>query len=137
MLALDFQSLVHIIHCTQLSEEEDAMCWRWDPKGSFSTHATYNFLAFRGIQVIKTNTLWKLGIQHKIKAFMWLMMHNRILTKENLSKKGWQGNTYCIFCGQLETCDHLFCNCSYMQHIWFWLGESQEHFQHWYFLWPT
>ena len=63
---------------------------------------------------------------------MWLVTHNLILIKDNLTKKGWIGNTQCHICGQHETVDHLFLMCDVAQQVWFWLGKSQEVMHLWH-----
>lgn len=69
---------------------------------------------------------WKLPIPIKIRIFMWLSHKNRILTTDNLLKRGWQGVDKCQFCGQSETIHHLFLTCSYARYIWFYLGACQH-----------
>jgi zinc-binding in reverse transcriptase len=39
---------------------------------------------------------------------MWLVSKNIILTKENLSKRGWTGAIQCCFCTAEESVDHMF-----------------------------
>lgn len=63
---------------------------------------------------------------------MWLLTHNKILTKSNLLKKGWTGNNSCQFCQNRETVAHLFVNCSKTRQIWFWLGACQNLLEHLY-----
>lgn len=41
----------------------------------------------------------------------------------NLSNRGWQGDTKCVFCQYLESADHLFIYCSYINMIWKWIGD--------------
>ena len=53
-------------------------------------------------------------------------MHNRILTKDNLSARGWVGEINCYFCHNIESRDHLFLCCALAQQVWFWLGKSQQ-----------
>lgn len=62
---------------------------------------------------------------------MWLVAKNRILTKQNLQRKGWQGNPSSQFCGESETTSHFFIQCRLSQHIWFWMGKNQEYFREW------
>jgi hypothetical protein len=38
---------------------------------------------------------WKIKIPLKVKIFLWLMLKNSILTKDNLLKRGWTGNAQC------------------------------------------
>ena len=60
----------------------------------------------------------------KIKAFSWLVIKNRILTKDNLSKKGWKGAKHCEFCDSIENVDHLFFSCSLSRFLWSIVGCS-------------
>jgi hypothetical protein len=70
------------------------------------------------------NLVWlKLHIPPKIREFMWLVSKNKILTKQNLVKKGWIGLTNCHFCGLDEDVTHLFLTWPYVRKIWFWMGN--------------
>ena len=60
---------------------------------------------------------------------MWLVTHNKILTKQNLVARGWVGDPLCQFCNKhIEDVNHMFLQCSIAQQIWFWLGRSQDIF---------
>lgn len=50
--------------------------------------------------------------------FLWLVNRKSILTKDNLLKRGWQGDKSCAFCGQDECIDHLFFQCSAARLVW-------------------
>jgi zinc-binding in reverse transcriptase len=61
---------------------------------------------------------------------MWLVRRKKILTKDQLMKRGWQGDSSCIFCGQFETIDHLLVNYSIARIIWEWIATFNNfHFQ--------
>lgn len=49
----------------------------------------------------------------KVKESVWLVIKGRILTKDNLRKKGWTGMNICEFCGARESIDHLLFTCSF------------------------
>lgn len=76
--------------------------------------------------------LWKLPIPYKIRTFMWLLTHNKLLTKKNLARRGWPGCTKCHFCTQEETHNHLFLKCRFTQQIWYWMGISQQFYLNWH-----
>lgn len=78
--------------------------------------------------LIATNAMlwWKVPIAVKIRIFMWLTHKNRILTKDNLKKKGWKGTDTCHFCNNPESINHLFVSCPFTKHIWFYLGSCQD-----------
>jgi zinc-binding in reverse transcriptase len=63
---------------------------------------------FRGVLDQQYLFWWKLHLLLKIKLFMWLVSKNRILTKENLSKRGWIGAMQCCFCTADESVEHMF-----------------------------
>ena len=63
---------------------------------------------------------------------MWLVSHNTILTKDNLTLKGWVGDQTCHFCSEHESINHLFITCNLAQQIWFYLGKSQWVMQNWH-----
>jgi hypothetical protein len=63
-------------------------------------------------------TLWKEVWRHKsipkINMFIWTLVHNAILTGDNLKRKGWEGPTRCPFCiSNEETMAHILLNCSF------------------------
>jgi hypothetical protein len=62
--------------------------------------------------------IWRLKVPLKIKAFIWLIVKNRILTKINLAKKGWKGSVLCEFCGGNEDMNHLFFKCPMDKYNW-------------------
>jgi zinc-binding in reverse transcriptase len=66
--------------------------------------------------------LWHSKLPLKIQIFLWLIRKNRILTKDNLVKRGWQGNTNYVFCLKKETYDHLFVTCPLVNCIWQWIA---------------
>jgi hypothetical protein len=54
----------------------------------------------------------------KVKIFMWFLHHRVTLTKDNLAKGNWNGNTTCNFCDKNESIQHLFCECPLAKIIW-------------------
>jgi hypothetical protein len=62
--------------------------------------------------------LWKLKLPLKVKVFLWLLFRRVILTKDNLVKRNWHGDTKCCFCNNHETIQHLFVDCMMAMFIW-------------------
>ena len=55
----------------------------------------------------------------KVKAFVWLALQNKIMTKINLFFIiGWTGSIFCEFCSDLEDIDHLFIHYPIMAQFW-------------------
>lgn len=65
---------------------------------------------------------WKLKVPLNIKAFIWLVIKGRILTKNNLCEIGWKGTNKCEFCGAHESIDPLFVTCTFARFLWGVLG---------------
>jgi hypothetical protein len=67
---------------------------------------------------VPSNFLWKTRLPHKIKVFLWLVLHNKILTRDNLRKRSWKGPLNYVFCGLSESIDHLLFQCSVARFMW-------------------
>jgi hypothetical protein len=60
-----------------------------------------------------------LGMPTKDKTFSWLLIEDKLLTWNNLLKRGWQGPRLCLLCrGNEETVFHLFVQCPFTVSIW-------------------
>jgi hypothetical protein len=71
--------------------------------------------------------LWNNPHWPKIKIFQWLILHNRILTWENLRKRGFIGPSRCHLCqAKEETMNHLLDECTYTTEIWDWAQVSSD-----------
>jgi zinc-binding in reverse transcriptase len=71
-----------------LDDNEDSIIWRWSVREVFITHSCYTWLEFGGINNSQFSLTWSAYIPLKIKIFLWLVQKNKILTKDNLRKKG-------------------------------------------------
>jgi len=87
----------------------------------FSSKKAYKKLM--GHQVIDEaySWLWKSYCQPKHKVFCWLLLKDRLSTRNILRRKQMILETYsCAICltGQEETSEHLFWDCPFAQHCW-------------------
>jgi hypothetical protein len=101
---------------------KDHLLWRWSNSGKFTVKSFYQWLEFGGMVNHDFDTIWEAKIPWKIKIFLWLLKRNRVLTKENLIKRGWQGNPKCQFCDDFESTEHLFITCPFVNQIWIWIA---------------
>jgi ribonuclease HI len=63
--------------------------------------------------------LWTWDLAYKIKLFTWLVVENKILTWENLQKKGWEGPSVFPLCSRdSEMVFHLFVHCTFTLQLW-------------------
>lgn len=77
-------------------------------------------------------------------VFLWLILHRKVLTWENLVKRGMLGPSWCFLCEKehKESPNHLLNTCRCMEAIWDWLTiiyrqthrnnkRTQETIKHW------
>jgi hypothetical protein len=102
-------------NCT-LTDQEDKVNWCLGNKG-FTVNSLYKKNLIDQVKV-PYRFLWKSKLPQKIKVFIWLVITNKILTKDNLKKRNWKGSSECCFCGGLESIDHLFFKCSIARFVW-------------------
>jgi hypothetical protein len=80
-----FDELVALCSDFSLSSHEDKPVWRLGNKG-FTVNSLYKKNSLDQIKV-PYRFLWKSKLPQKIKVFLWLVIRNKILTKDNLKKK--------------------------------------------------
>ena len=97
--------------------QHDQLVWRWSTSGMFTVHYFYAWLDYGGVPNNTFITIWQAKIPLKIKIFLWLVKKNKILTKVNLAKRGWQGSVDCPFCGLAESTNHLFVTCQFASQL--------------------
>jgi hypothetical protein len=63
--------------------------------------------------------IWKAKAEPKCKFFVWLAMHNKMLTADYMIKKNWECDPICSLCFCLpESADHLLTQCNYTEALW-------------------
>jgi hypothetical protein len=111
---------------SQQEEYEQAMVltffdWGHSPHGNFTLkegHALQEGFQFMPKDPIWT-VVWKSKFWPKISTFLWLLIQNKILTWDNLQKRGFIGPSICHLCNQHEeNMEHLLNNCTINVVIW-------------------
>uniref|UniRef100_A0A8R7U6Y7 Reverse transcriptase zinc-binding domain-containing protein n=1 Tax=Triticum urartu TaxID=4572 RepID=A0A8R7U6Y7_TRIUA len=65
--------------------------------------------------------LWKASNLLRHKIFFWLLLHDRVNTRNLLKRKSMVLSSYdCALCNDSteETCHHLFWDCPFALHCW-------------------
>lgn len=95
-------------------EEEDTFVW--DPSGgSYTVKIGYTTLQEEQNQQdwAPWKFIWKTESLPKIKIFIWTLLKGKILTSENLKRKGFSGPSKCQTClMEEETIQHIFLDCT-------------------------
>jgi hypothetical protein len=85
----DFVSLWIRIQDVHLQQgTQDSITWRWTPDGAYSTRSAYR-IQFKGsFRIFRTDLIWKAQVENKCKIFAWILVQDKILTAQNLQKRG-------------------------------------------------
>eukprot|EP00253_Pinus_taeda_P003315 PITA_03315 len=96
---------------------------RWDPTGSsYTIKSGHHYICNSTYQIPIWNhwrLIWKSEAIPKIKFFTWLLLKGKVLTAENLRKRGINGPSRCPNCCLAEeTIHHLFLDCPFAKRCW-------------------
>ncbi|OVA14202.1 Reverse transcriptase zinc-binding domain [Macleaya cordata] len=102
-----------------LSQDQDEIHWSLNLKG-FSVKSLYDYQSNTpSDQEFPTNLIWNHMIPPKLCFFFWTAVLDKILTLNNLKKRGHQLANCCFLCSRAEeTPAHLLLNCHYSRRIW-------------------
>jgi hypothetical protein len=71
----------------------------------------------RMLSLFLFQSVWKLIIPPRVQFFLWLLSKDKILTRNNLSKRQNVADS-CLFCGEEESVAHLFFKCVVAMKAW-------------------
>ncbi|OMO83333.1 reverse transcriptase [Corchorus olitorius] len=98
----------------------DCLCWSPSSDGKFKLADAYQ-IAKKGDHNVHNNWswIWKVPCYPKIQHFIWILRHQRLVTRCYLKHIGVSPDDSCPLCNQLpETLDHLFRSCNAASSIW-------------------
>jgi hypothetical protein len=101
-----------------LSDEEDEMIWKFTSKGTYSSQSLYKVINFRGTKQVHVSAVWGIKIPPRVHMFLWLLINNWTLTRDNLTKRRKVEDPTCLFCAENESCRHLFFDCAVASRCW-------------------
>jgi len=109
----------------QLAVNENSDQWTciWNSK-SFSVAKAYKHLSRHNIIPPSFRWLWHSSIQNKHKVFFWLILKDRLSTRELLKRKNMELQDYnCVLCinPMEESLNHLLLHCPFAISCWNWL----------------
>lgn len=105
----------------RISQHQDKLRWGYTTKGTFTTKEAHH-LRYSNDQADKDQLwekVWQAELWPKISTFLWLLSKKRILTWDNLIKRGFIGPSRCPNCNKnCETIYHLLEECTLAKQIW-------------------
>lgn len=105
------------------NSEHDTILWNLEPTWIYTSKAAYRVLTSVGRTKCLNGKLcftWKCPVPPTVKIFIYLVLNDKILTKNILNRRGMLVNLRCALCFscQRETTLHLFFCCPYAIAIW-------------------
>lgn len=126
--ALDQMELLqNLINSQQTSSEADWWSYIWGTS-FFSSQKAYKNLVGHAQVHPCFKWLWKSCCQNKHKVFFWLLLKDRLSTRNILRRRSMTLDSYaCVLCNANveETMEHLFLSCPFVIACWNLLGDNQ------------
>jgi zinc-binding in reverse transcriptase len=113
----DLTTLLPIHRAATQKQQDGTIIPLWNT--TFLVHSIYKICNNPGVTLNHFAEIWNLKVPNKIKCFLWLLLHNRLNTADNLQKKGWPAIPHCILCSaqEKETEPHLFQECHFTRYL--------------------
>ena len=97
----------------------DETKWNWTTTGEFTVHSAYRALKTGPCIDTDIKHIWSLRAPPRMLIFSWLTYYNKILTHDNLRKRGIEIVSRCTLCrAHNETVRHLFRKCPYTKQVY-------------------
>eukprot|EP00253_Pinus_taeda_P018718 PITA_18718 len=105
----------------------DILRWGNSMKGSFTTKEAYFLTSVQSGNEENPDwrIVWERNWWPKVSIFFWLASKNKILTWDQIQKKGFIGPSRCCLCNsEGETRNHLLINCPFAKTLW--IGKPEN-----------
>ena len=102
-----------------IESQEDLMFLKETKNGNFSMKLLFKAMDRSENVVFPYKFIWNSWVPMKVGFFAWEASWGKVLTLDNLKKKGRALANRCFLCGkEVETVDHLFAHCPQTKVIW-------------------
>ncbi|XVF81675.1 hypothetical protein PTKIN_Ptkin15bG0174300 [Pterospermum kingtungense] len=110
----------------------DGLDWGVSKNGLFSIRSAYDLSFGTGNEEDTLwNVIWKLDVPNRIRCFLWLVKHQRLMCNAERLGRGFTNDGCCALChGSLENVQHVVRHCPEISSIWTMLLPADElHYQ--------
>lgn len=117
---LQMQEIHQIMQSHPLNDSDDRWIYSWG-SNNFASAKVYRILVGHENVHIIYKWLWKSQCQPKHKVFFWLLIKDRLSTRNLLRRRNMNLDSYnCVLCNMLvnESVHHLFVDCSFARMCW-------------------
>ena len=120
-----FEELVSLLNQRQMTDDKDR--WPLTNNAKFSAKKVYNIMATTIAAPPPFSWIWKSCVQLKHKIFFWLLIQDRLNTRDLLGRKNFYiEDKSCVLCHNdiNESRTHLFFGCEFSQIFWWKLNQE-------------
>ncbi|KAK8499896.1 hypothetical protein V6N12_042731 [Hibiscus sabdariffa] len=99
----------------------DVPGWRWESNRTFSTSSAYEWLVHSHSPPPSFNwhMLWQLKVPPRVKVFLWVTVHDWLLTNSERVHRHFVVSDRCSICNDCcESADHVFRHCRMATALW-------------------
>lgn len=93
-----WDEIVQLASTISYNGEQDEMIWTFNSNGQYSSQSLYKIVNFRGIKPVFRSAIWAIPIPPRVHFFLWLLTQNKVLTRDNVSKRKQIEDKNCLFC---------------------------------------
>ncbi|MCI08013.1 glycerol-3-phosphate dehydrogenase, partial [Trifolium medium] len=102
----------------------DKLIWKHSDTGDLILKDAYKFQFPQLQDVLWAKTIWSSDIPPAKSLLVWRLMHEKVPTDENLTRRGCYIPSMCSLCNRhQETSFHLFFECPFAIKLWCWLAS--------------
>jgi hypothetical protein len=76
-----------LLSSVSLTQDRDQVFWRWTANRWYSVASAYKCQFTGSMSYFPALEIWRVKAEPKCKFFVWLGMHNKMLTADNMIKK--------------------------------------------------
>ncbi|KAK1298141.1 hypothetical protein QJS10_CPB14g01073 [Acorus calamus] len=128
--AVALEELIDALHGSCLNDTgSNKMIWRSMPGAGFSVKSCYQWLGRDKLPMEETarklREIWSFKFPLKVKAFLWTVYPEKLLTKSRRARWDPATDILCVFCKvEPETVFHLLISCPLVKTIWSWVSKA-------------
>ena len=105
--------------CKERCAEEDRMVWMNLSNNKFSVKHLYATLELGVLISFSKSVVWNLWVPSKVNFFAWEATMGKVLTIDQLQKRGWSLVNRCFLCKEEEeSIDHTLLHCLKVRILW-------------------
>lgn len=102
-----------------LNQNQDEVEWDLTKSKEFTVNSAYKELKNESQMQTLIHRVLKMKVPPRMKVFLWLAYYKKILTAENLQKRGWNLSSMCVmYRSSEETIKHMFSNCQFAMDLY-------------------